>query len=591
MIPVKRALALLLTFVLLAACAVGPAAAAEGEPESPEEIVCSRGDGLSSAPPALSGTAEAAHISKYGNVYLSLTCDEVKAAGYAYGDLVTLEFLGQSLDLPFCSGYSDVDSGSPGLFAREEDTYVLAAVNMGDFATAYGIAVKTTYEDKSYSWAYAAGVQGPVTFTVTMKEAGGYYDEYVMHRLSYTDERGDYPGLSDGEFANFRAVETTGMGRGILYRSSSPVNPEHRRNAYADAELRRAGVTAVINLADSEAKARSYEGYAGSYYSAVDHIALSMAVDISAPDFGVRLAEGLRFMAETPGVYAIICNEGKDRSGLVCAVLECFMGAGYEEVIADYMRTYYCYYGVTEDDPRYETIASGNIVKNLQRVFAVADLKNADLAAEAEGYLKSVGLTEAELSVLKTNLSVSHPFRDVAPEAWYAEAVARVYEKGLMIGTGEETFSPDGVMTRAQLVTVLWRLAGEPEADHALPADVPAGAWYAEAVRWAVAQSPLDTVKYTPDEALTREEAVALLWREARCLGEDVSVGEDTNILSYNDGFDIGEAFVSAMQWAVGSGILEGDGRGNLSPGDYLTRAQAAAMLLRFEEARTRAAA
>ena len=236
----KKCLSLLLALTMALALAL-PASAAD-------------------APAELTATAEAANILKYGNVTLSLKCDEIKDAGYAFGDVVTVKFLDQSLDVPFCSNYSDVDSGSPGLFARDGDEYVLAAINMGDFATAYGIAVKTTNEDKTFVWNYAEGVEGPVTFTISLKEAGGYYDEYVMHQLSYTNERADYPDLTDEQFANFRAVETTGMGKGVLYRTASPVNPENNRNTYADAALKAAGVTVVMNLADDEAAVKGYEG-------------------------------------------------------------------------------------------------------------------------------------------------------------------------------------------------------------------------------------------------------------------------------------------------------------------------------------------
>ncbi|MBE7005153.1 MAG: LysM peptidoglycan-binding domain-containing protein [Ruminococcaceae bacterium] len=382
----KKCLSLILAFTMALALAL-PASAA--------------------APAQLTGTAEAANIQKYGNVVLSLTCEEVKAAGYTFGDVVTVSFLDQSLDIPFCNNYSDVDSGSPALFARDADTYVLVAINMGDFATTYGIATKTTNEDKTFVWNYNEGVTGPVTFTISLKEAGGYYDEYIMHQLKYTTERADYAELSDEQFANFRAVTTTGMGKGVLYRTSSPVNPEAGRNAYADAALRNAGVTVVMNLADDAASVKGYEGYAASYYATTKYIALNMGVDFAAAEFQSKLAEGLRFFAENPGVYAIHCTEGKDRAGFVTALLECMMGASYDEVVADYMTTFYNYYGVKADEARYGVIANSNIVKSLQRAFDVADLRSADLAAEAVAYLKAIGLTDAEIAALRANLSAA----------------------------------------------------------------------------------------------------------------------------------------------------------------------------------------
>jgi hypothetical protein len=236
------------------------------------------------------------------------------------------------------------------------------------------------------------------------------------------------------------------------------VNPKRGRSAYADAALRGAGVTVVMDLADDEAKIKSYEGSERSYFVTLSRVALNLGVDIAAAGFRSGLAEGLRFFAERPGVYAVICNEGKDRTGFVIALLECLMGASYDEVVADYMATYSNYYGLTEDDPRYETIAKSNIVQSLRRAFAVTDLQSADLRTEAAEYIKSIGLSDAELDALRANLSVSRPFIDVPQGAWYADAVAYVNKRGLMIGMDEAAFSPDGELTRAQSAALLMRL-------------------------------------------------------------------------------------------------------------------------------------
>lgn len=353
----------------------------------------------------ITGEATEKTILKYGNVTLSVKISDFFAAGYEYGDVVAVSFLDTSLDLPLCSNYSDVDSGTAGVFARSEDEYLVLAINMGDFASTYGIANKTAYPDKSFSWSYCEGVDGPVKFTLSLKEKGGYYDDYLLHKLVYTDAREDYPGLTDSEYANFRAVTTSGMGKNKLYRTSSPVNPEHNRNKYADSALREAGVTVVMNLADTREKAESFEGYDKSYYSTINYIPLNTGMDFTAGDFKMKLAEGLRFFASNPGVYAVHCAEGKDRGGFVTALLECFMGASADEVVEDYMVTYYNYYGVEKGDERYERIAAGNIVKSLERAFGVEDIYSADLAREAEEYFAELGLTDSELDSLRANLS------------------------------------------------------------------------------------------------------------------------------------------------------------------------------------------
>ncbi len=179
------------------------------------------------------------------------------------------------------------------------------------------------------------------------------------------------------------------------------------------------------------------------------------------------------------------------------------------------------------------------------------------------------------------------PFKDVADGAWYEDAAKYVYEQGLMTGTGEAMFSPGLALTRAQLVTILWRCAGEPTVDGGASfGDVDPGAWYADAVRWATKEQIVARVgSFGPDDILSREETVVLMWNYAKYTGADVSVGEDTNILSYDDAFDITEGFAPAMQWAVGSGLITGTDDAHLSPQGRLTRAQTAMILKRLPDA------
>lgn len=351
-------------------------------------------------------------ISSHGNVTISATCDALKEA-FAYGDVVTVSFLGQSFDMPFCSNYSDVDSSMPGLFARPNNEYGVLAINMGSFAETYGMGIKQQDESGGTVWVCPEGVAEPIQVSIALKEAGGYYEEWVMHQLSYTNNREDYPQLSDEEFANFREVATTGMGSGILYRCASPVNSSRNRNTYADAVLKNAGVTVIVNLADTEEELVAFPGYDQTYYSTVQHVALGMGYDVASDEVRATIATGLRFMADNPGIYAVHCLEGKDRTGFVVALLECLMGATQDEVVADYMLTYYNYYGVTPEDARYDVIANGNIIKTLQRAFELESLDGANLAAEAEQYLYGLGLAESEVSALKANLTSYPPVQTV----------------------------------------------------------------------------------------------------------------------------------------------------------------------------------
>lgn len=358
----------------------------------------------------VTAVSDLALINKFGNVPLVgdngvLQSSDLEDAGIEYGDVVTLSFLDKNLDMPVIYDYNEVDVGAPLLAIRKGK--VVAAINLGDFASEY-FADKSSFEDESFAWNYKKGIEGPIRFTITLKEKGGMYAMFGTGGLRYTDKRSDYPKLSDEEYANFRPVLTTGMGRNILYRSSSPVNPRHKRNEYADAAMRKAGVRTAIDLADSKKALESFKDFDKTYYSTVDYIALNMSVNYLSEDYGKSLAEGLRFIASHDGPYLIHCAEGKDRAGLTSAVLECLMGASYDEVVRDYMLSYYDYYGITPDDEAYDVIAKENIVSTLTGLYGVDDLRHADLAAEAEQYLREIGMSSSEISALKDRLSTSY---------------------------------------------------------------------------------------------------------------------------------------------------------------------------------------
>ena len=182
----------------------------------------------------------------------------------------------------------------------------------------------------------------------------------------------------------------------------------------------------------------------------------------------------------------------------------------------------------------------------------------------------------------------SLPFTDIADNAWYADAVRYVYENGLMAGTGAQTFSPDATTSRSMIATILWRMAGGPVVNYAMDfADVPQDQWYSEAIRWAVSEGIASGYGNTfgTHDPITREQLAVMLYQFAQARGYDVSVGENTNILSYTDVSDVAEYAIPAMQWACGAGIISGTGDGStLTPQGQATRAQAAVMLTRFCE-------
>ena len=197
------------------------------------------------------------------------------------------------------------------------------------------------------------------------------------------------------------------------------------------------------------------------------------------------------------------------------------------------------------------------------------------------------GRVEIEVSFRK--IEVELPFTDVPEDAWYADAAAYVYEHGLMAGTNATTFAPDATTSRSMIATILWRMAGSPVVNYAMDyTDVAQGQWYSEAIRWAASEGIVGGYGnglFGTNDPITREQFAAMLYRFAQEQGYDVSIGENTNILSYTDVADLSEYAISAMQWAVGAGIINGTGDGStLSPQGQATRAQAAVMLMRFCE-------
>ena len=177
------------------------------------------------------------------------------------------------------------------------------------------------------------------------------------------------------------------------------------------------------------------------------------------------------------------------------------------------------------------------------------------------------------------------PFTDVASGEWYYEAVQYVYNNELMNGMSATTFEPNSTTTRGMIVTMLYRLENEPTAASAGFTDVAAGQWYTDAVNWAAANNIVNGYgdsQFGPTDTITREQMAAILYRYAQYKGYDVTASADLS--AYTDAANISSYAVSAMQWAVGEGLINGITDTTLVPGGSATRAQVAAILMRFCE-------
>ena len=179
------------------------------------------------------------------------------------------------------------------------------------------------------------------------------------------------------------------------------------------------------------------------------------------------------------------------------------------------------------------------------------------------------------------------PFTDVTSGDWFYDAVAYVYDKGMMEGTTDTTFAPTMNLTRSMIAQVLYNLEERPEAPGAAGfPDVAAGAWYADAVNWAAARGIVkgyDTGAFGPEDSVTREQLAAILYRYAQAKGYDTTQG-GMAVREFSDSASISDWAQEAMAWAVNAQVLSGKGNGVLDPQGTATRAEVAQMLMNFVE-------
>jgi len=184
-----------------------------------------------------------------------------------------------------------------------------------------------------------------------------------------------------------------------------------------------------------------------------------------------------------------------------------------------------------------------------------------------------------------------HLFSDLDNSAWYHTGVHYCVEHGLLKGMPDNTFAPNAETTRAQIVTILWRMEGSPVVSTSVSFDdVATGEWYTDAIRWAASLNIVGGYgdgSFGTDDAITREQLAAILYRYAKYKGLDVSAGVSTNLDSFADEQTVNGYAIYALQWACGEGLIQGigdNGALNLQPAGSATRAQVATILYRYCE-------
>lgn len=335
---------------------------------------------------------------EFGAAMLSFTETDMTNAGFTLGDVISITIDDKKeIVMPYYDGF----------YTRNSEFLCVAYPTYPSICfTANNIGLPKELTD----------LEGH-SVTVRMKEKGGCLDVQTALSMKYSNERIEYPDLSDAEFANARTVKAGNIPSGILYRSSSPFSNDIKRDIYVSEYLQQEKVRTVLNLADNEEKMLSYKDippYSLSLWKEGNVILCPLKADPTADDYNNRLIEALKQLPSHPAPYLVHCMEVKDRTGYVCALLEGLCGATYEEIVADYLVTYdnYYYINPAKDPVLCNTLVSLRLNTCLMFYANVSDesqLPNIDYAKAFSSYLLSHGMTQQQLDALVHALTVPNP--------------------------------------------------------------------------------------------------------------------------------------------------------------------------------------
>ena len=232
------------------------------------------------------------------------------------------------------------------------------------------------------------------------------------------------------------------------------------------------------------------------------------------------------------------------------------------------------------------TADEGYVVDEVSVTDANGDEVSVKKAGEGK-YTFTMPASNVEVEVLFAEEGAAAlPFRDVAENAWYYEAVKYVYDQDIMNGVSDSAFAPEDNLNRAMIAQVLYNLEQQPAVEGDAFDDVASGAWYYEAVTWAAENQIVEGFgdgTFGPTKAVTREQLAAILFRYAQYKGLDAVTTEE-NLTGFADGDQVSDWAVSAMNWAVGQGIVNGKGNSTLDPQGTASRAEVAKMLMVYLE-------
>ena len=334
---------------------------------------------------------------EFGAVKVDVSEEEFAGSGAEFGD---------SLDVYFSNGFVLEDIPFYDGFYERVDRIVVAIYPDA------GISIAFCFGGRMWE---TAGCTPGDTVTITVREKGKYLDRQNILSTVYVDNRDAFD--SDETFANFYTMAGGKLRRNTFFRGATPFDELHKRDKTADFLLKKNGIRFMLNLADNEKKLNSYmekanvsSKYAASLYAEGKIVPLGLDSGYRRDRFRTQLVRGLLAMMEHEGPYYIHCTEGKDRTGFVCVLLEALADASYEELEANYMKTYGNYYGITKESSRakYDALKELRLHDMLWWLAGLPD--NTELAGmhfkkDAENYLRGAGMTENEISKLEAFLT------------------------------------------------------------------------------------------------------------------------------------------------------------------------------------------
>lgn len=343
--------------------------------------------------PMLKGTI--ASYNKFGAAMLDITPQDMTNAGFTLGDVISVTIDDQTIVMPYYDGFYNRDGEYLCVAYPTSPTIRVTANNIGLPQELLGLEGHSV--------------------TIKMQERGGCLSVQQAMSMTYSNNRSDYPELSDAAFANARRVKAGKVANGVLHRSSSPFDNKINRNSYVSAYLESEGVKTVLNLSETEEEILAFDlpAYSRTLWDGGNVLLCPLKSDPTADDFNNRLIAALKELPSRPAPYVVHCTEGKDRTGYVCALLEGLCGATYQEIVDDYLLTYFNYYGITQEkDPdKCKALVSLRLHPCLMCYAGVSDetqLQNVDYAKAFASYLLTHGMTQQQLDALVQVLTNSH---------------------------------------------------------------------------------------------------------------------------------------------------------------------------------------